>query len=670
MTVCRKVLIDGLAEVEGFDDCSGTEVEYLVNDFCKSFIAYLAGAVGVDKNRERSCNADSVCDLNLTSFSRACRYDILCNVTSHISRASVNLGGILTGERAAAVGSVSAVGVNDDLTTGKTAVAVRTAYNEATGGVNVNLGVVVHVFCRNGGNNNLADDILADLLEADFLCVLRGNDDSVYANGLVILVFNGNLSFAVCTEVGKGAVLANLGKTLSHVLCKRDRHRHKLGGFVAGKAEYHTLVACAGVLIVLHFAALCFKRLINAHCNVGRLTVDSGDNAAGVAVEALVAVIVADAANGFTCDGLKIGLCGCMVQQQHRKEDIKQKYPYVDFVMGTNQIARFGDILDAVYTSKKRLFFVESYEENPGAICEGLPVRRKYPYRSYVSVMYGCNNFCTYCVVPYVRGRERSREVKHIYDEVSALVKNGCKEITLLGQNVNSYGKDLAEPVSFASLLRLLSQIPGDFVLKFMTSHPKDATRELIDTIAASPKCERHFHLPLQAGSNDILKKMNRKYTIETYFRLCDSLKKKVPGIALTTDIIVGFPGETREEFEETLSLVKEVGFAALFTFIYSPRVGTPAASMPDPISKETKTAWFMELTALQEQVAGERQQARIGTVHRALIELDRETYLEARLQDNTIVRIMGGDASMVGQYKQIKITAARSFVVHGEIVE
>ncbi len=370
---------------------------------------------------------------------------------------------------------------------------------------------------------------------------------------------------------------------------------------------------------------------------------------------------------------LKIGLCGCMVQQQHRKEDIKQKYPYVDFVMGTNQISRFGDILHAVYTAKKRLFFVESYEDNPGTICEGLPVRRKYPYRSYVSVMYGCNNFCTYCVVPYVRGRERSREVKHIYDEVSGLVKNGCKEITLLGQNVNSYGKDLAEPVSFASLLTLLSQIPGDFVLKFMTSHPKDATRELIDTIAASPKCERHFHLPLQSGSNDILRRMNRRYTAENFQALCDYMREKIPGIAITTDIIVGFPGETDEDFENTLAMMKHCRFDGVFSFVYSPRKGTPAAEMEGRISDEVTKERMARLLSLQQDIQTENNSRLVGSTLRALCEGESKTsdgFLSARSDAGKLIHFPKPEGiDLTGQYVNLHITEARAIMLLGEYV-
>ena len=362
-----------------------------------------------------------------------------------------------------------------------------------------------------------------------------------------------------------------------------------------------------------------------------------------------------------------IAVCGCMVQQPHVAKRMKESYPFVGLVFGTHVIHQLPELLWQTLQRKKQLSVTPSCD---GVIAEGIPTYRDGEFKAFVPIMYGCNNFCTYCIVPYVRGRERSRDPEIIVSEVKELVAAGYTDIMLLGQNVNSYGKGETHGVDFPALLEKINAVEGDFVIRFMTSHPKDATPRLFDTIAKCEKVSRHFHLPFQSGSSRVLKAMNRHYDREQYLSLIAYARKVIPDISFTSDVIVGFPGETREEFEETLSLVKEVGFAALFTFIYSPRVGTPAAEMPDPISKKTKTAWFMELTALQEQVAGERQQERIGTVHRALIEIDRETYLEARLQDNTIVRVAGGDASMVGQYKQIKITAARSFVVHGEIVE
>ena len=370
---------------------------------------------------------------------------------------------------------------------------------------------------------------------------------------------------------------------------------------------------------------------------------------------------------------LKIGLCGCMVQQNHRMEDIKNKYPYVDFVMGTNMLPRFGEILDKVLVAKKRLFFVEDFDVNPGKICEGLPVTRKYPYKALVSVMYGCNNFCTYCVVPHVRGRERSREPEKIIEEVKDLVANGCREITLLGQNVNSYGKDLATPYSFAKLLRTLSEIPGDFVLKFMTSHPKDATRELIDTISESDKCERHFHLPLQAGSNKILAKMNRRYTAESFFSLVDYMREKIPGISITTDIIVGFPGETDEDFEDTLLALERCRFDGVFSFVYSPRKGTPAAGMPDQVPDKVAKERMARLLALQTRIQTENNEKLVGKEVRALCEGESKSdpsFLSARTDSGKLIHFKKPEkASLTGQFVTLRVTEARAIMLIGEMV-
>ncbi len=370
---------------------------------------------------------------------------------------------------------------------------------------------------------------------------------------------------------------------------------------------------------------------------------------------------------------LKIGLCGCMIQQEHRKEDIKNKYPYVDFVFGTNMIPRLPEILEKVYGEKKRHFFVEDFDVNPGAIVEDLPVRHRYPYKAYVSIMYGCNNFCTYCVVPYVRGRERSREKDAVVRDVEKLVREGAREITLLGQNVNSYGKDLAVPVSFASLLGELAAIPGDFVLRFMTSHPKDATSELIDTIAASPKCERHFHLPLQSGSDAVLKRMNRHYDREKYLSLTRELKEKVPGICLTTDVIVGFPGETDADFEDTLSLLKEVRFDGVFSFIYSPRKGTPAEKYPDRVPEEVSRARMARLLDTQLAIQTENNEAFVGRTLVALCEgtsKNDPAFFSARSSEGKLIHFPKGGGAREGEFVRVKITAAKAIMLIGEEVK
>ena len=369
---------------------------------------------------------------------------------------------------------------------------------------------------------------------------------------------------------------------------------------------------------------------------------------------------------------LKIGVCGCMVQQEHRKDDIKNKYPYVDFVFGTNKLSEFGEILDKVLVSKKRLFFVEDYATNPGKICEGLPVKRKFSHRAYVSVMYGCNNFCTYCIVPYVRGRERSRDPECIYNEVKGLVESGCREITLLGQNVNSYGKDLPTPFPFARLLEKLSEIEGDFILKFMTSHPKDASFELIDTMARSEHIERHFHLPMQAGSDRILAAMNRRYTSERYFELVDYMRKKIPDIAITADIIVGFPGETEEDFEETLAALRRCRFDGVFSFIYSPRKGTPAAEMDCRIPDEVTRDRMARLLELQMQIQTENNEKLVGKTIRALCEGESKSdakYLSARSDSGKLIHFPKTDKEIkIGDVVNLRITEARAIMLIGEI--
>lgn len=359
-----------------------------------------------------------------------------------------------------------------------------------------------------------------------------------------------------------------------------------------------------------------------------------------------------------------IAVCGCMVQQEHVAEKFKESYPFVGLVFGTHVIHRLPELMLGALQQRKQVTVIPVED---GVIAEGIPVRRDGDFKAWLPIMYGCNNFCTYCIVPYVRGRERSRDPEIILQEAKELVAAGYKEITLLGQNVNSYGRGAAHGVDFAELLRRINAIEGDFTIRFMTSHPKDATPALFDTIAECKKVSRHFHLPVQSGNNRILKEMNRHYTREQYLSLVAYARRVIPEISFTSDIIVGFPGETREEFEDTLSIVKEVGFTSLFTFIYSPRRGTPAAQMPDPIPVEQKTAWLKELTALQEGISGERLARLVGTKQRALIEAQGDGYLEARLPENSVVRVPG-DASLIGRRAIVKINDARSWIMHGEI--
>lgn len=361
---------------------------------------------------------------------------------------------------------------------------------------------------------------------------------------------------------------------------------------------------------------------------------------------------------------LLIGLCGCMVQQEHVAERLKKSYPFVGLVFGTHVLYRFPELLCGALTGGRRVYATDATD---GVIAEDIPVHRDGRFKAWLPIMYGCNNFCTYCVVPYVRGRERSRDPERVLEEARQLADEGYREITLLGQNVNSYGKGDPRGVDFPELLRRINAIPGNFLIRFMTSHPKDATPRLFDTIAACEKVARHFHLPFQSGSNRVLKAMNRGYTREQYLSLIEYARRVVPGISFTSDVIVGFPGETREDFEQTIDLIRRVEFTSLFTFIYSPREGTPAAKMDDPVPAAEKSAWFREMTALQEQIAARRSASLVGTSHEALIESAEDGYLEARLPDNLVVRV-GGDAALVGRRARVRVTDARSWVLFGEI--
>lgn len=298
---------------------------------------------------------------------------------------------------------------------------------------------------------------------------------------------------------------------------------------------------------------------------------------------------------------LIIALCGCMVQQPHITEKLKESYPFVSLIFGTHVLHRLPELLSKVLCSGKRVFCID---DSDGVIAEGMPNSRDSGENAWLPIMYGCNNFCTYCIVPYVRGRERSRDIKTVLFEAKQLINQGYKKLTLLGQNVNSYGKDSEAGVDFSELLKRIDAIEGDFTFDFMTSHPRDCSERLIDTLASSKHFCGHLHLPVQSGNNRILKEMNRHYTRERYLELVHYAKEKMPDIDLTTDIIVGFPGETYEEFLDTVSLVKEVEYGSMFTFIFSPRNGTRAASMPDPVPKAEKSRWFSELLKVQEEIA------------------------------------------------------------------
>ncbi len=363
---------------------------------------------------------------------------------------------------------------------------------------------------------------------------------------------------------------------------------------------------------------------------------------------------------------LIVGLCGCMMQEKEVVAKIKKSYPVVDLVFGTHNLFTFPELLYRCLTEEKRVFEIwEGTEE----IIENLPVERKYRFKTGINIMFGCNNFCSYCIVPYVRGRERSREKDAILDEIRGFAKDGVKEIMLLGQNVNSYGKTLEQPISFAQLLDEVCQIDGIERVRFMSSHPKDLSDDLIDVIAKNPKICRHYHLPVQSGSNRLLKEMNRHYTKEGYLDIVRKLRAKIPDISLTTDIIVGFPGESEEDFAETLDLVKEVGYDSVFTFIYSKRTGTPAAAMPDQIEESVVHERFDRLMA-QVKESGEAACARFeGKVMDVLIEEvnKRNTGLvTGRISQNLIVHFPGNE-SEIGSIVPVKLTECKGFYYFGE---
>ena len=361
----------------------------------------------------------------------------------------------------------------------------------------------------------------------------------------------------------------------------------------------------------------------------------------------------------------KIFLTGCMAGQPEVVARLKKSYPHVDGVLTSHAQWRLPEILHRALTEKKRQFVTPEI----GNIVEGLPVERMGGLKGWVSIMYGCNNFCTYCIVPYVRGRERSRQPEDIRREVAEMIAQGYKDITLLGQNVNSYGKDLDLEVDFADLLKMLSELPGDFVLRFMTSHPKDASRKLFDTMASSPKIAKHIHLPFQAGNDRVLKEMNRRYTAQQYLSLVEYARQVMPEIVLTSDVIVGFPGETDQEFEDTLKLVETVGFDALFTFIFSPREGTPAAKMPDPFTRQEKQARFDRLLELQNRISQEKHNAYVGRSLRVLVDGADGEYLTARTDGGRLVRLKG-DEGKIGTFQYVTITGNTTWSLVGEIKE
>ena len=363
-----------------------------------------------------------------------------------------------------------------------------------------------------------------------------------------------------------------------------------------------------------------------------------------------------------------ICLCGCMAQQESVAKRVRESYRHVDLVFGPQALWKFPELLYGVYTRRGRIF---SIEDEPGAIAEGLPVLRQGAVKAWVSVMYGCNNFCSYCIVPYVRGRERSRDPAEVLRECRELIGSGYRELTLLGQNVNSYGRDLAEPTDFAALLAEIDRIPGDYLIRFMTSHPKDASKKLLDTMAGCGHVAKQLHLPVQSGSNRVLAAMNRHYTRESYLELVRYARSVMPELALTSDIIIGFPGETEAEAMETVSLVEEVGYDALFTFLYSPRPGTPAARMSDPFTRAEKQVWFDRLLSVQNGISAKKHAGFVGQTLRVLIDGtgdDARWNLTSRTAGGRLVHLCGG-AELVGSWRDVRITDSNTWALFGEVV-
>ena len=365
---------------------------------------------------------------------------------------------------------------------------------------------------------------------------------------------------------------------------------------------------------------------------------------------------------------MMIGLCGCMMQEPHVVEKLKKSYRFVDLIFGTHNIYKFAELLATRLESERMVIDIW---KDTDKIVEDLPVERKYSFKSGVNIMFGCNNFCSYCIVPYVRGRERSRDPKAIVREIERLVADGVVEVMLLGQNVNSYGKTLEEPMTFAQLLREIEQIDGLERIRFMTSHPKDLSDELIEVMGNSKKICKHLHLPVQSGSSRILQKMNRRYTKEQYLTLVEKIRSAVPDISLTTDIIVGFPGETEEDFQETLDVVRKVRYDSAFTFIYSKRSGTPAAVMEDQVPDDVVKDRFDRLLTEVQQIASEVCAVHQGTVQTALVECKNEHdphLMTGRLSNNLLVHFPG-DESLIGKLVDVRLDECRGFYYIGEMI-
>ena len=364
-----------------------------------------------------------------------------------------------------------------------------------------------------------------------------------------------------------------------------------------------------------------------------------------------------------------VALCGCMAQEERVAKRVRESYRHVDLVFGPHALWKFPELLWQVYETRKRVF---SVADEHGRLAEGIPMLREDGVKAWVSVMYGCNNFCSYCIVPYVRGRERSREPAAVLAEVRELVESGYRDITLLGQNVNSYGNDLDIDYDFADLLSDIDRIPGEYWIRFMSSHPKDATKKLFDTMARCSHVAKQLHLPFQSGSDRILKEMNRRYTRSQYLELVNYARSVMPGLVVTSDVIIGFPGETEAEAMETVSLVEEVGFDALFTFIYSPRPGTKAAELPDPVPREEKQKWFDKLLEVQNRRSAALHAGYVGKQLRVLVDGisgDPAYPLSSRTEGNRLVRL-AGDEKLIGQWITARITGSNTWALYGEPAE
>jgi len=366
---------------------------------------------------------------------------------------------------------------------------------------------------------------------------------------------------------------------------------------------------------------------------------------------------------------LIIGICGCMTQQAETAKKIRHRAPHVELIFGTHNIHQLPELIGKLMEERKAIIDIW---ETEGDIVENLPSKRVEGVKAYVSIMYGCNNFCTYCIVPYVRGRERSRRPADIIAEVEGLAEEGYKEVMLLGQNVNSYGKDLDPGVDFAGLLEDLDRVNGGLArIRYMTSHPRDFTDRLIDVISSSEKVCEHFHLPVQAGGNSVLKRMNRGYTKETYLKLVEKIRIRVPHASITTDLIVGFPGETEDDFAETMDLIEKVRFDAAFTFVYNKRSGTPAAEMSDQVPAETKSERIQKLIQRQNAISHEKNLVELGRTHEVLVEgVNRAdpSFLEARTRTNKLV-LLKGDRDMIGEMVKARITETGTWHLDGEII-